>query len=220
MPQSPESRYVPALRFHCLTPWYDALISTTGRERTVKTALIRQAHLGPGQQVLDLGTGTGTLAIWSKQHQPLAEVRGVDGDANILAIAYRKANQANVPVQFDQARSKCLPYPAAHFDRVLSSMFFHHLSWHDKQCTAQEIFRILKPGAELHVADWGCASNLAMRGLFLTVQLLDGFENTRDHVKGRLVSLLEQSGFVDVAQQTRYNTLYGTITLYSATRPG
>ena len=219
MHQPPESRFVPALRFHCLTPFYDAFISSTGRERTVKTALIRQACLAPGQQVLDLGTGTGTLAIWAKRHQPLAEIRGVDGDAKILAIASRKANKLNVPVQFDRARSNCLPSPATHFDRVLSSMFFHHLSWRDKERTAQEILRILKPGAELHVADWGRASNLAMRGLFLTVQLLDGFENTRDHVTGRLVTLFEQNGFVNVVQQRSYNTLYGTITLYRATRP-
>ncbi len=220
MHQPPESRYVPALRFHFLTPCYDAIVGATGRERAVKSALIRQAHLVPGQQVLDLGTGTGTLAIWVKQHQPQVEIIGVDGDATILAIACNKANRAEAPVQFDQALSHTLPYPAAHFDRVISSMFFHHLDWHDKERTAQEILRVLKPGAELHVADFGRASNLAMRSLFLTVQLLDGFENTRDNVAGRLVSLFAQNGFVDVAEQARYNTLYGTIALYRATKPG
>lgn len=219
MPQ-PTSRYVPALRFHCLTPWYDTLIAATGRERTVKPALIRQARLAPGQQVLDLGTGTGTLAIWAKRHQPLAEVRGVDGDGKILAIASRKAAQAAVPVQFDQALSNSLPYPDGHFDRVLSSMFFHHLAWPDKERTAREILRVLKPGAELHVADWGRASNLAMRGLFLAVQLLDGFECTRDHVSDGLFTLFARNGFVDVAREARYNTLYGTIALYRAAKPG
>jgi ubiquinone/menaquinone biosynthesis C-methylase UbiE len=75
----------------------------------------------------------------------------VDGDPAILSIATRKARKANVSVRFDQALSYSLPYPAAHFDRVLSSLFFHHLTWKNKQRTAQESFRVMKPGAQLHV---------------------------------------------------------------------
>jgi ubiquinone/menaquinone biosynthesis C-methylase UbiE len=220
MAQFPKSKYVPALRFHCLTPFYDAVISATGRERTIKSALIRQAHLAPGQQVLDLGTGTGTLALWVKQSQPEVEIRGVDGDEKILAIARNKASKAELPIQFDKALSSMLPYPSAHFDRVLSSMFFHHLAWHDKVLTVLEIYRVLKPGAEVHVADWGRPSNLFMRWLFFSVQLFDGFDNTQDHVSGRLVTLFKQNGFVDVAQLSQYNTIYGTIALYRATKSG
>jgi ubiquinone/menaquinone biosynthesis C-methylase UbiE len=220
MPESTEPKYVPALGFHCLTPCYDAIVRTTGRERTIKQALIEQARLAPGQQVLDLGCGTGTLALWIKQRQPLAAVTGVDGDPKVLAIACRKTDKANLSVRFDQALSHHLPYPAAQFDRVLSSMFFHHLAWPDKVRTAQEIFRVLKPGAGLHIADWGRAANLCMRGLFLTVQLLDGVKNTQGHAQGKLLSLFEQNGFVDVAQRQTFSTLYGTAALYSATKPG
>jgi hypothetical protein len=39
-------------------------------------------------------------------------------------------------------------------------------------------------------------------------------------VKGKLISLFEENGFVDVSQQKAYNTIYGTISLYSATKPG
>jgi len=221
MTQQPsESRIVPALGFHCLTALYDTIVAATARERTFKTALIRQACLEPGQQVLDLGSGTGTLAVWIKQQLPQVEIRGVDGDARILAIACRKARKAKLTVLFDQAHSCSLPYRGEQFDRVLSSMFFHHLSWQDKNRTALEIFRVLKPGAQLHVADWGLAGNLCMRGLFLIVQLIDGFERTRDHVNGRFVTIFEQNGFVDVRQQESYNTLYGTLCLFSATKPG
>jgi ubiquinone/menaquinone biosynthesis C-methylase UbiE len=219
MQVSSESKYVPALGFHCLTPFYDAIISTTGRERSVKKALIEQALLEPRQTVLDLASGTGTLAIWIKQHQPQTSVTGVDGDPEILSRASRKAQKAKASVIFDQALSHNLPYPEAQFDRVFSSMFFHHLSWEDKLRTTQEIFRVLKPGAELHVADWGRAANLCMRGLFLTVQLLDGFKNTQDHVQGKLITLFDQSGFIDVSQQKTFNTIYGTIALYSAVKP-
>lgn len=212
--------YVPALRFSWLTPYYDAVVGTTTRERSFKQALIQQADIKAGQHVLDLATGTGTLAIWVKQSQPLATVTGVDGDSAILSIATRKAENANVAVQFDHALSYSLPYPAAHFDRVLSSLFFHHLTWENKQCTAQELFRVLKPGAELHVADWGYPTNVVMRGLFLSIQLLDGFKNTQDNVSGKLIELFQRAGFAEVAQRKTYSTIYGTMALYSAVKHG
>jgi ubiquinone/menaquinone biosynthesis C-methylase UbiE len=220
MQQPTEPKYVPALGFHWLTPYYDAIVRTTTRERSFKRALIEQAGFAPGQQVLDLASGTGTLAIWIKQDQPQATVTGVDGDQAILSLATHKAQQANVPVQFDCALSYNLPYPAAHFDRVVSSLFFHHLSWENKKRTAQELFRVLKPGAELHVADWGRADNILMRGLFLFIQLLDGFKNTQDNVSGKLVTLFEQAGFVEMVQRRTFSTMYGTMALYSAVKPG
>ncbi|MGK2907944.1 MAG: class I SAM-dependent methyltransferase [Desulfuromonadales bacterium] len=220
MQESTESKFVPALGFHCLTPFYDALIRTTGRERRVKQALIEQALLEPGQQVLDLASGTGTLSIWIKQIQPQVRVTGVDGDPKMLVIARRKADKARVEVQFVQAYSSSLPHPPAQFDRVLTSMFFHHLAWQDKVRTAQEIYRVLKPGAELHLADWGRSANLCMRGLFLSVQLLDGFKNTQSHVQGKLDKLFVQNGFVDVTQRQTFNTIYGTVALYSAKKQG
>ena len=219
MQQPQEARYVPALGFRWLTPAYDAVVAATSRERTFKRALIEQASARRRERVLDLACGTGTLAIWMKTADPEAEVVGLDGDPSILEIASRKAARANVAVTLDQGLSHDLPYPAAHFDCVVSSLFFHHLSWADKQSTVREVFRLLRPGGELHVADWGRASNFVMRGLFLLVQTLDGFETTRDNVAGRLVELFEHGGFVEVAQRRAFATMFGTLALYSAVKP-
>ncbi|HEY5559797.1 MAG TPA: methyltransferase domain-containing protein [Steroidobacteraceae bacterium] len=215
----PEQNYVPALGYHWLTPLYDVVVGATTRERHFKQALIQQASFAPGQRVLDLASGTGTLAIWIKQHEPLLDVTGVDADPDILATATLKARAAKVEIQFDRALSYSLPYPAVYFDRVVSSLFFHHLSWQDKLRTAQELFRVLKPGGVLHVADWGRPANLVMRGLFLMIQFLDGFETTRDNAAGRLVSLFEDAGFVDVLQRQTFSTIFGTMALYRAAKP-
>ena len=219
MPSPADPKYVPALGFDWLTPYYDVVVGATTRERRFKQALIAQARIEPGQRVLDLACGTGTLAIWIKQSQPRSDVTGVDGDPAILSLARRKARRAGVSVQFDHALSCQLPYPTAHFDRVLSSLFFHHLLWEDKVRTAHELFRVLKPGAVLHVADWGRAGNPLMRGLFLFIQLLDGFDNTRDNVSGKLITLFENAGFTAVSERQTFGTVYGTMALYSATRP-
>jgi len=214
-----EKEYVPALRFRWLTPYYDRIVAHTTREATFKRALITQARIEPGHRVLDLACGTGTLALWIKQSEPLAEVVGVDGDPSILLLAAQKAERAGVPLRFDHAMSHELPYPAGHFDRAVSSLFFHHLSWANKERAARELFRVLKPGASLHVADWGRASNALMRGLFLTIQALDGFANTNDNVRGRLVPLFESAGLVEVSERQMFSTIFGTMALYRAVRP-
>ena len=84
MQQPSEPKYVPALGYHWLTPYYDAVIGATTRERSFKQALIKQARFAPGQWVLDLACGTGTLAIWIKQHQPQANIIGV-----AIRLSYR-----------------------------------------------------------------------------------------------------------------------------------
>ena len=47
-----------------------------------------------------------------------------------------------------------MAFPDGSFDRVLSTLFFHHLVSADKQATIAEIARVLKPGCSVHVADW------------------------------------------------------------------
>ena len=219
MGQSRESAYVPPLRFRRLTPFYDTVVRLTTREGTFKRALVQQASIAPGHHVLDLGCGTGTLALSIKEAYPSATVVGVDGDAAVLSLAVRKAFEAGIPVRFDRAMAHSLPYPDAHFDRVVSSLFFHHLSREAKTSAMREMHRVLKPDGEAHVADWGRAANGLMRALFMPIQLLDGFANTQDNVCGRLRGLLEVSGFVSVSQRRTFSTMFGTMALYSATKP-
>lgn len=124
MNKESKSKYMPALRFNWLTRYYDIVAGTTTRERTFKHALINQAHFESGQLILDLASGTGTLAIWMKLHEPKATVTGIDGDSNILSLAREKVKKRNVSVEFTRALSYDLSYPNSHYDRVVSSFFF------------------------------------------------------------------------------------------------
>ncbi len=214
-----EQRYIPALAYRSLTTIYDPVVRLTTREATFKTALLRQANLQPGQRVLDLGCGTATLTIAAKQMQPQVTVTGLDGDPEILRRAKNKAAHAGVALNFDEAMSDRMPYADASFDCVLSSLFFHHLDRQSKRATLMEVRRVLRPGGALHVADWGRAANPLMRGLFLGIQLLDGFMTTADNVAGRLPEFMRECGFHDVAESARYSTLFGTLSLYRALRP-
>ncbi|MDO9093142.1 MAG: class I SAM-dependent methyltransferase [Rubrivivax sp.] len=210
----------PALRFHALTPLYDRVVALTTREGTFKRALLEQAAIEPEQQVLDVGCGTGTLAIAAQRLQPGVQVSALDADPAILAIAAGKARRAGADIAFALGRSSSLPYADERFDRVLSSLFFHHLSWGDKLLTAREMHRVLRPSGELHVADWGRAGGLASRTAFLAVQLLDGFDTTSDNVAGLLPMLFGSAGFRQVEETRRIRTVFGIVSLYRAVKSG
>ena len=214
-----ERRYIPALRWRALTPAFDAVVRVTARERTVKQRLLDQADVGPGESVLDLGAGTGTLAIWLKQRCPDAHITGLDADPDVLSRARTKAAAARCEIEFVEGFSTELPFPQGSFDIVLSTLFFHHLTGADKRSTFAEVERVLKPGGELHVADWGKPSDPAMAALFYSVRLIDGFEVTRDNVRGALPALFEDAGLEDASERQRLRTALGTLTLSSARKP-
>jgi ubiquinone/menaquinone biosynthesis C-methylase UbiE len=211
--------YLPAARFDFLTPVFDVFVRGTTRERTFKRKLLEQARLGDGADVLDLGSGSGTLAIWAKQADPGVNIRGLDGDSAIIAQAVRKAARAGVEVPFDEGLSYELPYDDASFDRVLSSLFFHHLVLRDKERTIAEIARVLRPGGELHVADWGQPRSLAGKAGAVAIRRFDGDEPTRDNLAGRLPELFEAGGLVDARERERVAAPLGVVSLYSARRP-
>ncbi len=208
--------YVPALGYRFLTPFYDAVVGLTTREHVFKTALVEQAAIKSGDRVLDVACGTGTLMLMAKRAQPQATLTGLDGDPQMLERARHKAMAAGVDVGLDTGMSTQMPYAEATFDKVLCSLFFHHLDRESKLRTFREISRVLKPGGELHVADWGRAANPLMRAAFVGIQLLDGFPNTADNVAGRLPDFMRDAGLEDGTETARFSTVFGTMSLYRA----
>jgi len=212
--------YIPALRARALTRFYDPIVRLTTREGLFKRRLLEQAAPAPGDRILDLGCGTGTLALLIKRVQPDAEAFGLDADPEILARARAKAQAGAIEIRFDEGFSNRLPYKDETFDAVVSTLFFHHLSPQVKTQTAAEIVRVLRPGGELHVADWGPPSDPVMRAVSISIRLLDGFEPTGDNFSGRLPAIFEAAGLAGAEQTDRLRTVFGTLSLYRAERAG
>jgi ubiquinone/menaquinone biosynthesis C-methylase UbiE len=211
-------RYIHALRFSWLNRFYDPIVRWTTKEAKFKRRLVEQAAVGHGR-ALDLGCGTATLTIMLKREFPDAEVSGLDGDPGVLKIARQKAEQEGANITLQQGMVDDPPFADNSFDRVVSSLLFHHLDRPTKQRTLAKALALLKPGGELHIADWGRAGNPGMRIAFLAVQLLDGFETTGDNVRGLLVEMIKGAGFEDVAETHRESTILGNLSLYRARKP-
>lgn len=212
------SHYSYALRYKWLTVFYDPVVRWTCRESTFKGALVAQANIKPGMRVLDVGCGTGTLAIMLKKIRPSADVTALDGSKGILNIARSKADRTGADVSFRQGLSFKMPFADSEFDMVFTSFFFHHLTREDKLRTLKEIRRVLKPAGKLNIADWGKQPNLFLRSAFLIVQLLDGFETTADNIEGLLPDFMTRSGFEHVVETRQVWTALGSVSLYQAVK--
>lgn len=210
-----EPDYIPALSHDWLTPWYDTLIRWTMPETRFKSQLVIEARIKGHDRILDLGCGTGTLTILIKTVHPDSRVDGVDGDAKILEIARRKIIKAGLGIAFAQAMAFNLPYADASFDRVLSSLMFHHLTREDKVRTLREVNRVLRTGGEIHIADFGKPQNLLMRIVSYPWLLFDSSNRSSDIINGLLPALMRDSGFVDLHESARYMSVFGTLSLYA-----
>ena len=211
-----DEKYIPALGYDLLTPFYDTVIGLTTREKIFKKVLAEQAQIEANHRVLDLACGTATLTILLKQNQPQAEIVGIDGDAKILGLAKEKAGRKGFEIPFCEGLSFALPYADESFDRVVSSLFFHHLTRENKLKTFGEVKRVLKPRGEFHIADWGLPANPVMKFSSGLIGLLDGFETTADNFNGLLPELMADAGFETVEETNYYNSLFGTIRLHKA----
>jgi ubiquinone/menaquinone biosynthesis C-methylase UbiE len=210
--------YVPALGHDALTRLYDPLLAITVREKTLKGRLLDQAAIGRGQAVLDVGCGTGTLAILAKQRHPDAEVVGLDGDPKVLAIARAKIARAGVAVELrDGLASSPALFPAASFDRVLTSFVLHHLTTAEKLAALAAIRAWLRPGGELHVLDFGPQRNPVLALVARALGRIGGAgDRIHDNWQGRLPALIREAGFAHADETGRAFTPFGSASFYAA----
>lgn len=210
-----ERKFIPALRYHFLTRFFDLIVQFTMPERAFKGQLIQVAGIKDNFRILDLGSGTGTLLILLKKKHPLAEVIGIDVDPEVIKLAEQKIKHVGLEIRIEQGAAEKLPYADDSFDRVLSSLVLHHLNFESKLKALEEAYRILKPGGEIYIADFGKPHGVMMYIVSLIVRHL---EEVKDNVDGRIPGLMEKAGFHQVKEFKQYSSLYGTVSLYSGVK--
>ena len=126
-----------------------------GNGRELRQRVLADAALRPGVAVLDVGCGTGTLAITVQRRVGLTgRVVGVDPSAEQIARARAKAARRTLPTEFQRGVIEQLAFPDGTFDVVLSTLMIHHLPAPLKRQGLAEITRVLKPGGRLVIADF------------------------------------------------------------------
>ena len=175
-----------------------------------KQPLIEQAEIKSGFRVLDIGCGTGSMAVVIKRMHPEAEVVGIDPDPAALSVAERKAKRAGLSMEFDRGFADHMPYADASFDRVFSSFMFHHLAADEKSATLGEIRRVLKGGGSLHLLDFvrstACTPGTAEHG-----RLIHRHGAVAERIESRMTSLMDEAGFVDAKEVSGGRTSSGRL---------
>ena len=171
--------------------WYDALaaVLTLGRDRSLRDRLAELAQLTPGESVLDVGCGTGSLALAAKRRVgDTGSVSGVDASLDMIALATRKATRAGAAVTFRVGTAERLPYADASLDAVMATLMLHHLPAPLRRDFAREARRVLRPGGRILTVDFS-APSAQSAGLLARLHRRGGV--SRD----AMVALLRDAGF-------------------------
>ena len=172
-----------------LTVW----LAFFGKEHRFRNKVLELAHVASGESVLDVGCGTGTLAIAAKRRVgPGGSVSGVDASLEMLARAEKKAKASGVEVLFKPGAAEKLPFSDASFDLVLCTVMLHHLPAKPRQECAKEIRRVLKPEGRVLAVDFEGFSDQKR-------SLLSHFHRPHGHVRVRDIErLLGEAGLTSV----------------------
>jgi SAM-dependent methyltransferase len=131
---------------------YDALVASVLSGLYERVADEVAASLPTGT-VLEVGSGPGRLAVLLAQRAPGLEVVGVDISPEMVERAAQRVEEADLGerARFEVGDVGALPFPDANFDGAVSTLSLHH--WPDPARGLDEIYRVLKPGAEARIYD-------------------------------------------------------------------
>lgn len=210
-------QYVPALGFHRLTALYDPLIRSWSAAAKMRRSVIDALALEPGMRLLELGAGPGRLAIQIKRRNPEVSIDAIDIDPSMIARGHRNARSAQVEIAFRAADMTALSAEQGTYDRVYSTMTFHHLCPTSKHAALASARRVLNPGGSFVVADFSRPRDLVQHALFRWIQQpLDGYTNTQPHRDGRYERAVRDT-FTQVHSAAVWKTVAGTIEMFVCT---
>lgn len=214
-----EETFTPALGRLAPARFFDYVVALT-RERLWRSLTVMHLAPRPDDTILDVGCGTGSLALLAARVEPQANITGLDPDPEILAVARQKDAESEsagrVRWLTGMGDDLVASVEAESMDGVMSSLVLHQCPMDVKRAILASMFTVLRPGGRLVIADFGLQRTPLMRLAFRFVQFADGKTDTQPNADGVLPELISAAGFVDVREADVVATINGTISIYTA----
>lgn len=195
-----KKNFLPAAHWDFLTPVYDPFMRFFWRDTVRKIADIVSPKAG--QKILDAGCGPGNLIVELKKRSPDTYITGLDMDPKILAVADRKIKENSFVVSLVEASAAKMPFPDNTFDAVTSTLMIHHLTSEERKEMVREAYRVLKPGGNFFLYDFGPPKSAFWR---IFSKIIGLFEDVSDGISGNYAEFLKQAGFVNIHSAYRTN---------------
>lgn len=179
-------------------PYYDLAVSATtlGHARRLRQMTVDNALIKSGDSVLDVGCGTGEVTLLAKTRAKNGKVFGIDPAPEMITVARKKAARKKLDIDFRVGVIESLPFPDSSIDVVTSSLMMHHLPGNLKRDGLAEIYRVLKPGGRLLIADFLRPTGSFLNHLFIAFTRHQGLQSGIEDLQ----KLLKEAGFSQVTQ--------------------
>ena len=188
-------------------------VVTLGQEKRLNDWLANHLQAPPASRILDVGCGTGLLTATIAKRYPKSSVIGIDASKSMIKVADRKRSGQNCCYQ--TALAEKLPFAPEIFDIVTSALFFHHVHIKLKETCLKEIFRVLKPGGRLIIADMDTPYTKLGWALSIGAWLIFRQPEIKENIDGKLDTLITECGFSELEKPARFS---GYISIWSAVK--
>ena len=212
---------------------YDLMnrLMTFGQDRSWRRYVVKKAALPKGGRLLDVGTGTGDIALEALRSDPTLSVTAADFSLRMMQVGRRRP--AGQKVFWCHSDALNLPFPDAHFDAVTSGYLVRNVI--DVRRAFEEQMRVIRPGGLVVCLDTSPVPRNALRPFILfhlkVVIPLLGYLLTRNKAAytylskstrafvtpDQLASIMRSVGLKDVSYR---QFMLGTMAVHTGIRPG
>ena len=180
---------------------------TLGQARRLRKTTVDLALIQPGDCVLDVGCGTGEVTLAAKTRAKQGAVYGIDPAPEMIAVARSKAARKRLDMDFRVGVIEALPFADASMDVVTSSLMMHHLPDDLKIRGLAEIYRVLKPGGRLLIADFLRPTGSFLNHVFIVFTRHQGLQKGIEDLQ----ALLRKAGFQQIIQSNEKVLVVGFV---------